>query len=124
MLRAVADARSAQRRMRSLARLNLELAKLEGQQKATATGIAVALAGAAALVFVYTLGFGFGALAAALDLVVSLWAALLIVAGITLLIGAILVLMAVRYARRAWPPQPLQAIEEGERTIETVKNHA
>jgi len=110
--------------MRSLARLNLELAKLEGQQKARATGIAAGLAIAGAVVFVYTLGFSFAALAAALDLVVSLWAALLIVAGITLLLGAVLVFFAVRFARQAWPPQPLQAIEEGERTIETVKNHA
>ena len=124
MLRALADARAAQRRMRSLARLNLELAKLEGQQKARATGIAAGLAIAGAVVFVYTLGFSFAALAAALDLVVSLWAALLIVAGITLLLGAVLVFLAVRFARQAWPPQPLQAIEEGERTIETVKNHA
>jgi hypothetical protein len=124
MLRALADARAAQRRMRALARLNLELAKLEGQQKATATGIAVALAVAAVLVFFYTLGFSFAAVAAALDLVVSLWAALLIVAGITLTIAAILVLLAQRYARKAWPPQPLQAIAEGEKTIETVKNHA
>jgi len=124
MLRALADARAAQRRMRSLARLNLELAKLEGQQKARATGIAAGLAIAGAVVFVYTLGFSFAALAAALDLVVSLWAALLIVAGITLLLGAVLVFFAVRFARQAWPPQPLQAIEEGERTIETVKNHA
>ena len=124
MLRAVADIRVAQRRMRSLARLNLELAKLEGQQKARATGIAAGLAIAGAVVFVYTLGFSFAALAAALDLVVSLWAALLIVAGITLLLGAVLVFFAVRFARQAWPPQPLQAIEEGERTIETVRNHA
>jgi heme/copper-type cytochrome/quinol oxidase subunit 2 len=124
MLRALADARAAQRRMRSLARLNLELAKLEGQQKARATGIAAGLAIAGAVVFVYTLGFSFAALAAALDLVVSLWAALLIVAGITLLLGAVLVFFAVRFARQAWPPQPLQAIEEGERTIETVRNHA
>ena len=124
MLRAVAEARAAQRRMRSLARLNLELAKLEGQQKARATGIAAGLAIAGAVVFVYTLGFSFAALAAALDLVVSLWAALLIVAGITLLLGAVLVFFAVRFARQAWPPQPLQAIEEGERTIETVRNHA
>jgi heme/copper-type cytochrome/quinol oxidase subunit 2 len=124
MLRALADARAAQRRMRSLARLNLELAKREGQQKARATGIAAGLAIAGAVVFVYTLGFSFAALAAALDLVVSLWAALLIVAGITLLLGAVLVFFAVRFARQAWPPQPLQAIEEGERTIETVRNHA
>jgi len=51
MLRAVAEARAAQRRIRSLAKLNLELAKVEAQQKATALGIAGGL-GVVALVIV------------------------------------------------------------------------
>ena len=87
-------------------------------------GIAAGLAVAAVLVFLYTIGFAFGSVAAAINLTVSLWASLLIVSGITLLLAAILVFLAVRFARKAWPPQPVQAIKEGEQTIETVKSHA
>jgi len=124
MLRAVADARAVQRRLRSLAKLNLELAKLEGQQKATAMVIAAGLGVVALVLVLYAIGFGFAAATAALELTLPLWASLLIVAGIILLVAAILVFLALRFVHKALPPKPTQAIEEGQRTIETVKSHA
>ena len=124
MLRAVAEARAVKRRIQSLAKLNLELAKLELQQKATGIGIAAGLVVVAGLIVLYAIGFGFAAAAAALNLSLPLWASLLIVMGIMLLVAAILVLVAVRVVRKALPPRPAQAIEEAERTVATVKSHA
>ena len=123
MLRAVAEARAAQRRMRSLARLNVELAKREAQQKATAIGVAGGLAVAAFVIVLYTIGLIFALVAIVLDLWLPLWASVLIVIGLMLLAATILGLLARSSARKALPPRPSQAIEEGERTIATVKSH-
>jgi membrane protein implicated in regulation of membrane protease activity len=124
MLRAVAEARAVKRRIQSLAKLNLELAKLELQQKATGIGIAVGLVVGAVVLVVYAIGFGFAAVAAALNISLPLWASLLIVMGSLLLVAAILVFLAVRFVRKAMPPKPAQAIAEAEQTVATVKSHA
>ena len=123
MLRALAEARAVNRRIRSLVKLNLELAKLEGKQKAAAMGTAAGLAVIALVLLLYAIGFSFAAAAAGLSLTLSLWLSLLIVAGAMLLLAAILVFIAMRFVRKALPPQPTQAIEEGVRTVETVKSH-
>src|SRR6478752_123705 len=123
MLRAVAEARAAQRRVRSLARLNLELAKREAQQKATAIGVAGGLAVAAFVIVLYAIGLIFALVAIVLDLWLPLWASVLIVIGLMLLAAATLGFLARSSARKALPPRPSQAIEEGERTIATVKSH-
>jgi len=109
--------------MRSLAKLNLELAKRETQQKATAIGVASGLAVAAFVIVLYAIGLIFALVAIVLDLWLPLWASVLIVIGLMLLAAAILGLLARSSARKALPPRPSQAIEEGERTIETVKSH-
>ena len=54
------------RQLASLAALNLELAKLEGKQKATALGLAGGLGAGAAVLVVYGVGFAFAAAAAGL----------------------------------------------------------
>jgi protein-S-isoprenylcysteine O-methyltransferase Ste14 len=103
--------------------LNLELAKLEGKQKATAVGIAGGLAALAVLLIVYAIGFAFAAIAAGLSETLSLWLSLLIVAGLLVLVAAIAGYLAMRYIRKATPPKPAQAIEEADRTLETLKAH-
>jgi hypothetical protein len=123
MLRAVAEARAAQRRMRSLTRLNLELAKRETQQKAAAIGVAGGLAVAAFVIVLYAIGGIFVLVAIVLDLWLPLWSAVLIVIALMLAAAAVLGLMARNSARKALPPRPVQAIEEGERTLATVKSH-
>ena len=111
------------RQLRSLTALNLELAKLEGKQKATALGLAGGLAvGAAALVF-YAIGFAFAAAAAGLAEALPLWLSLLIVAGVILLVAGILGFLAMRFARKASPPQPSQAIQEAEWTLKTLRGN-
>ena len=118
----MADVKAVKRRMHTLVQLNLELAKLEGKQRATALGVAAGLGIVAAALVLYAIGFAFASVAAGLSEALPLWASLLIVTGIIILLAAIAGLLAVRFARKASPPQPSQAIEEAERTLEGVKN--
>jgi len=123
MLGAKARAEAVDRRLRSIARLNLELAKLEAKQKATAFGIAGGLGIGAVMLVFYGLGFSFAAAAAGLSESLPVWASLLIVAGIIFVVAAILLLMARRSARKASPPKPEQAIEEAEQTVKVLHEH-
>jgi len=119
----LAQTKAVRRRVQTLVQLNLELAKLEGKQKATSLGIAGGLAIGAAVLVAYGIGFAFATAAAGLSEAVPLWLALLIVTVIILLAAAILVLLAVRFARKAVPAKPELAIEEAERTIGTLQGH-
>ena len=123
MLGVKAQARAVQRRTKAIARLNLELAKLEAKQKATALGIAGGLGAVAAVLILYAIGFSFAALAAGLSESLPLWASLLIVAGLIILTAAILALLARRFARKASPPKPEQAIEEAKSTVDMLDSH-
>ena len=119
----VSQTRAVTRRVQNLALLNLELAKAEAKQKATALGVAGGLAIAAAAFAFYGIGFAFATAAAGLSEAVPIWLALLIVTSVILLVAGILGLLAIRFARKAAPPKPEQAIEEAERTIGTLQNH-
>ena len=111
------------RRVQTLVQLNLELAKLEAKKKATALGVAGGMALVAAVLVVYGIGFAFATAAAGLSEAFPLWLSLLIVTAIILLAAAILVWLAVRFARKAAPAKPEVAIEEAERTIGTLQSH-
>ncbi len=119
----VTRVKAVKNRTLALVQLNLELAKLEGKQKATAVGIAGGLAAVAGVLLVYAIGFAFAALAAGLSETMSLWLSLLIVAAILLLVAAIAGFLAVRFVRKASPPKPAQALEEAGHTLETMKGH-
>jgi membrane protein implicated in regulation of membrane protease activity len=114
-------AKAVKKRTLSLARLNVELAKLEGKQKATAIGTGAGLGAGAGVLLVYAIGFAFAALAAGLSEAISLWLSLLIVAGILFLAAAIAAYLAVRFFRKAAPATPAQALEEAARTLETFE---
>ena len=111
------------RQLRLLTALNLELARLEGKQKATALGLAGGLAVGAAALVVYAIGFAFAAAAAGLAEALPLWLSLLIVAGVILLVAGILGFLAMRFARKVSPPQPSQAIQEAEWTLRTLRGN-
>jgi amino acid transporter len=114
---------AVKRQLGLLAALNLELAKLEGKQKATAVGVAGGLvAGAAALLF-YGIGFDLAAAAAGLAEALSLWLSLLIVAAAIFLIAGILGFLGMRFARKASPPQPSQAMQEADLTLKTLRGN-
>lgn len=119
----VSQTRAVKRRVQTLVQLNLELAKLEGKQKATSLGVAGGLAVAAAVLVVYGIGFAFATAAADLSEVFSLWLSLLIVTLIILLVAAIAGFLALRFAKKATPPKPALAIEEAERTVGTLQSH-
>ena len=115
--------KSVKQRGQSLARLNFELAKLEAKEKAMALGVAAGLAFLAAVLVVYAIGFAFASAAAGISEALPLWLSLLIVSGLILLLAAIAGFLAVRFAQKASPPQPEQAIEEAERTVEALRSH-
>jgi hypothetical protein len=119
----VTRTKSISRHMQSLVQLNLELAKLEGKQKATALGVAGGLAAGAAVLAVYGIGFALATAAAGLSEAMPLWLALLIVTIVIFLLVALVGFLALRSARKATPPKPTQAIEEAERTVETLRSH-
>jgi hypothetical protein len=123
MLRAVTEARAVKRRTQALVKLNLELAQLEGKEKATATGIAGVFGAVAVTLLMYALAFVFAGIAAALGLTIPLWASLFLVAAAMVLFAGVCAFLAMHFARNGWPPKPTQAIEEGQRTVETVKSH-
>ena len=119
----LSQTKAVKRRVQTLVQLNLELAKLEAKKKATALGVAGGMAIVAAVLVVYGIGFAFATAAAGLSEAFPLWLSLLIVTVIILLAAAILVWLAVRFARKAAPPKPEVAIEEAERTIGTLQSH-
>ena len=123
MFGVVTRVKAIKNRTRSLVQLNLELAKLEGKQKATAAGIAGGLGALAAVLVVYAIGFAFAAIAAGLSEALSVWLSLLIVAVMLLVVAAIAGLLAKRFVSKASPPKPTQALEEAARTVETLQSH-
>ena len=123
MLGIVTQGRRVQARVKSLVLLQLELAKLEGKQKATALGIALGLAGLALVLVFYAIGFFLATAAVALDEALPLWLSLLVVALLLVLVAAVAGLVAVRFAKKAGPPIPTQAIDETRQTVETVESH-
>jgi H+/Cl- antiporter ClcA len=118
----IAQAKAVKRRATSLVQLNVELAKLEGKQKATALGIAAGLGLLAAVLVLYAVGFLFAAAAAGLAEALPLWLSLLIVMVVILLLAALSGWLAMRFARKASPPTPSQAIEEAERTAQVIQS--
>ena len=108
----------------SLARLELELAKLEISRKVAALGIGIGLGLGAALFVLFAIGFLLAAAAAALATTISTWLALLLVgAGIFLLAG-LLGALALGAIKRGTPPVPEQAIREAKLTQTALKSDA
>jgi hypothetical protein len=105
----------------ALARLELELAKLELQRKVVALGVGIALGLVAAILLLFMLGFLLAAGAAALATAVSTWLALLIVAGALLLLAGLLGMLGLGRIKKGTPPVPKQAIEEAKLTTDALK---
>ena len=114
--KAVAD------RVRSMIRLELQLAATEVKRKVAALGIGIGLLVGAALFAFFAFAFALATVAAAIATVVSTWLALLIVtAGLFVLVG-LLVVFGIGAIRKGTPPVPEQAIAEARLTAEAVKN--
>ena len=107
----------------TLARLELELAALEVKRKVAALGVGIGLVASAGVFLVFALGFGLAAGAAALALVVSTWAALLIVFGALVLFSLLLVLIGLSAIKKGTPPVPEQALEEARLTTQALRSN-
>jgi Putative Actinobacterial Holin-X, holin superfamily III len=108
-------------RGKRVAHLTLELAAAELKRKAAQFGAAFGLFVAAALFGFFLLAFLLAAVAAALTLVVPVWAALLITAGLLLALAGVLVVVGVGLVRSARTPVPRQAVEEARADVETFR---
>jgi hypothetical protein len=108
----------------ALARLEVELARLELKSKVAALGVGAALTIAAGVVALFALGFGLAAAVAALAIVLDAWLALLIVFGGLLVLAGVLALIGLKTLKRGTPPVPKQALEEAKRTQEALRNGA
>jgi hypothetical protein len=107
-------------RARAIVRLEIELALLEIKTKLVRIGVGAGLAAGAAVVAIFALGFLFAAIAAAIDLALPLWAALLIVSATLFGVTLALALLGVRSIKAGTPPVPEEAIEEARLTTEAV----
>ena len=119
----VARTKAVMQRTQALVRLNLELATARSEEEGKALGVAGGLGLLAGVLVVYAIGFAFATAAAGISEALPLWLSLLIVTGLIFLLAAIAGFLAVRSARMASPPKPVQAIEEAERTVETLRSH-
>ena len=105
----------------ALARLELELAKLELARKVASLAKGIALGLAAAVLSLFMLGFLLAAGAAGLDTFMPTWLALLIVGGALLLLVGLLGMLALGAIRKGTPPVPEQAIREAKLTSNALK---
>lgn len=102
----------------------MELAKLEITEKTKRAGLGVGMFGAAGSLA----WFGFASLTAcaivALDLVLPLWLAALIVGAAYLVLAGLLGLVGRTELRRAAPPVPQAAVESSKEDVQWLKRQA
>lgn len=107
-----------------LLRGELELAKLELSEKAKKYGAGIGLFAFAAVLIFYVVGVLLAAAVLAFSLLVPGWAAALIVAGIMLVLVAVLALIGYLLVKRASPPAPREAIAGIKADMDAIKESA
>jgi Putative Actinobacterial Holin-X, holin superfamily III len=116
-------AKSVAEHASAIARLEVELAKMEVKRKLAALGLGIGLLVGAFVVVVYGVGFLFATIAAALATFLPMWASLLIVTGFLFLVAGILALIGVKKVQKGSPPVPQQAIDEAKLTSQALKSN-
>jgi hypothetical protein len=111
-------------RGRRLAELNIELMKAEMARVAGKYGAAVGMFVGAALFAFFALGFLLATIAVALDIVLPLWAAMLIVTVLLFLLVALLVLIGKGLVQSVKSTKPEKAIAEAKATAKTAREGA
>lgn len=109
-------------RLSTLAKLHLELAKLELKQKLAMLGAGVGLIVMAAVLLFFMVGFLLATIAAALATFLPWWLSLLIVTLFLSAVAALCVLIAISLFKKATPLAPTQAIEEANRTATMLRS--
>lgn len=107
-----------------LVRDELELAKSELRDKGKAAGLGAALGGVAGVLAWFAVAALMIAAIDAFALVMPVWAAALVVAGILLVVAGICAAVGVGKVKRAVPPVPEQAIDSVGRDVAAVKEGA
>jgi hypothetical protein len=109
---------------RRLVALEIELARNELKRKAGVMAFGAGLGAGAAIFALLAVTLLVATVAAALALVLPVWAALLVVGAGALLLAGGLGIAAVSALKRAAPPVPEQAIEEARFTSEALRSDA
>jgi Putative Actinobacterial Holin-X, holin superfamily III len=107
-------------RLSTLAKLHIELAKLELKQKLAAIGAGIGLVVAAGVLLFFMTAFMFATIAAALATFLPWWLALLIVTLSLSALAVLCLLIARALFKKATPFAPTQAIEEANRTANVL----
>jgi uncharacterized membrane protein YqjE len=107
-----------------LARKEVELAKLELQEKGRKAGIGAGLFGGAGALGFYALGAFTAFLILVLDTAMAAWLAALIVTVVYGAIAGVLALQGRSKVQEATPPVPEQAVETTKEDVEWVKTRA
>ena len=107
-----------------LARKEIELAKLELQEKGRKAGIGAGLFGGAGALGFYALGAFTSFLILVLDTAMAAWLAALIVTVVYGAIAGVLALQGKTKVQEATPPVPERAVETTKEDVEWVKTRA
>jgi hypothetical protein len=112
----------ASEQLSRLVRDEITLAKVELAEKGKRAGIGAGLFGGAGALGMYGLGAAIATGIIALDLVLPLWLAALIVTVTLFVIAGVLALLGKKQLSRAVPPEPLAAIESVKADVDEVKH--
>lgn len=112
----------ASEQLSRLVRDEITLAKAELAEKGKRAGIGAGLFGGAGAFGLYGLGAAIATGIIALDLVLPLWLAALIVTVTLFVIAGVLALLGKQQLSRAVPPEPLAAIESVKADVDEVKH--
>ncbi|WP_433797750.1 phage holin family protein [Actinoplanes sp. CA-252034] len=112
----------ASEQLSRLVRDEIALAKAELAEKGKRAGIGAGLFGGAGVLAMYGLGAAIATGIIALDLVLPLWLAALIVTVVLFVIAGVLALLGKSQISRAVPPEPLSAIESVKADVDEVKH--
>ena len=107
-----------------LVRSEMRLAQAEMAQKGKKAGVGIGMFSAAGLLAYFGLAVLIATAIIALDLVLPLWAAGLIVAVALFVVAAVVALAGRSEVRQATPAAPEQTIASVKRDVDAVKGHA
>ncbi|SDT79427.1 phage holin family protein [Actinoplanes derwentensis] len=112
----------ASEQLSHLVRDEITLAKAELAEKGKRAGIGAGLFGGAGVLAMYGVGAAIATGIIALDLVLPLWLAALIVTVVLFVIAGVLALLGKGQVSRAVPPEPSAAIESVKADVDEVKH--
>lgn len=116
--------RQAAEQTATLSRQELRLAQLELTEKGKAAGVGAGLLGGAGIFALLAFAAALSALGAAFALVLPVWAAALVIAGVLVVLSGFTALVGRTRMKRGTPPTPDLAVHNVQRDVETIKESA